>query len=87
PRFQASWGTTLRWKGFALNVLFDTKQGGVFYSSTKDLLDFTGTAKETENRDEQVFPNSVYINSQGQSVTNTTPYLPFVYFGVPGGTR
>lgn len=87
PKFIASWGTTLKYKGFALNVLFTTKQGGVFYSATKDLMDFTGTAKETENRDAYVYPNSVYINSQGQSVTNTTKFSPYEYYTnvIPAG--
>lgn len=87
PRFQASWGTNLSFKGLSFNVLFDTKQGGVFYSATKDLLDFVGTAKETENRDARVFPNSVYENSAGQYVTNTKTSLPYDYYTdiIPAG--
>jgi TonB-linked SusC/RagA family outer membrane protein len=88
PRFIASWGTTLKYKGFSLNVLFDTKQGGVFFSRTKDIMDFVGTAKETENRDDQVFANSVYQNSNGAYVTNTTQkYSPYEYFTsvIPSG--
>ncbi|PZF73009.1 SusC/RagA family TonB-linked outer membrane protein [Taibaiella soli] len=80
PKFIASWGTTLSYKGLTFNVLFNTKQGGVFYSATKDLMDFTGTSEETGKRDPYVFPNSVYINSQGQSVTNTTNFSPYSYY-------
>lgn len=88
PRFIASWGTTLRYKGFTFNILFDTKQGGVFYSSTKDLLDFVGSAKETEDREEKVFPNSVYENYLGELVPNTNiKYSPYQYFTntIPAG--
>lgn len=87
PRFIASWGTTLKYKGFALNVLFDTKQGGVFFSRTKDIMDFNGTAAETEKRDDYVFPNSVYVNSQGQYVTNTTEFHPYDWYTnvIPAG--
>jgi len=87
PRFIASWGTTLKYKGFALNVLFDTKQGGVFFSRTKDIMDFNGTAAETGKRDDYVFPNSVYVNSQGQYVTNTNTFHPYDWYTnvIPSG--
>ncbi len=80
PDYQASWGTTLSYKGFTLNVLFDTKQGGMFYSRTRDIMAFVGTSKETENRDEQVWANSVYLGSDGQYHTNTTPFVPYQYY-------
>ena len=80
PRFMASLGTNLNYKGFSLNVLFDTKQGGVFFSRTKDIMEFVGTSANTENRDDQVFPNSVYIDANGNSVANTTKYSPYDYF-------
>ncbi len=87
PRFIASWGTSLSYKGFRLNVLFNTKQGGVFYSRTKDILDFVGAAQETENRAAQVFPNSVYVGYDGNYVTNTTEYEPYDYYTavIPAG--
>ncbi len=88
PRFIASWGTTLRYKGFSLNVLFDTKQGGVFFSRTKDIMDFTGIAKETENRQDRVFANSVYQSANGNYVANTNrEYSPYEYFTsvIPSG--
>ncbi len=89
PRFIASWGTTLKYKGFTLNVLFDTKQGGVFYSRTKDIMDFVGTAKETENREEQIFPNSVTVDDQGNYIANTTKYVPYQYYTsvIPSGQQ
>lgn len=81
PRFIASWGTTLRFKGFAFNMLFVTKQGGVFYSRTKSLMDFVGTSKGTERRDDYIFPNSVYEKSDGTTVVNTDrTFHPYDYY-------
>src|SRR5690606_10023112 len=80
PRFIASWGTTLTYKAFRFNVLFDTKQGGVFYSHTKRNMDFNGTAAETADggRAPRIWENSVYQNSEGNLVTNTNaPFLPY----------
>jgi TonB-linked SusC/RagA family outer membrane protein len=89
PRFMASLGTNLSYKGFSLNVLFDTKQGGVFYSRTKDIMEFVGTSANTGNRDDQVFPNSVYLDANGNSVANTTKYTPYDYYTsvAPNGTH
>lgn len=84
PDYQASWGTNLSYKGFSLNVLFDTKQGGMFYSRTRDVMSFVGTSKETENREDQVWANSVYLGSDGQYHTNTTKYSPYKYYTTNG---
>lgn len=81
PKFIASWGTTLSFKGFTLNALFVTKQGGLYYSRTRSDMDFNGTAAETADRDPKIFPNSVYKNSAGQYVTNTSvKYSPYYYY-------
>lgn len=82
PKFQASWGTSVKYKGFGLSVLFDAKHGGVFYSETKSLVDFTGTGIETGGpRFGQPFPNSVYLDANGKSVPNTSvPYSVYNYY-------
>ncbi len=87
PDFQMSWGTEITYKGISFGFLFDMKSGGSFFSRTKDLLDFVGTSKESENRDIQVYPNSVYIGADGQTVANTTPYNPYDYYtaSIPAG--
>jgi len=74
PKFLASWGTNLTVKGFSLSILFDTKQGGYFYSRTKDILEFIGVTPTTTINDRQPFlwPSSVYENSDGDYVQNTT---------------
>jgi len=83
PKFIASWGTTLKYKNFALNILFDTKQGGKFFSQTKRITDFVGTAPETVENDRQpyLFPNSVYQDANGNYVENTQyKFLPYNYY-------
>lgn len=72
PDYQASLGTTFKYKQLSLSVLFDTKQGGKFFSRTKDILSFSGAAEITGgDRMNVIYPNSVYIEN-GASVVNTT---------------
>lgn len=82
PKYQASLGTNVKYKGFSLNVLFDVKHGGVLWSDTKSLLDFVGAGIETGGpRFGRPFPNSVYLDANGRSVPNTTiPYSVYNYF-------
>ncbi len=97
PKFQASWGTNLTYKGFSLNVLFDTKQGGVFFSNTKSITDFNGTSLESADyaRADHVWDNSVYMVSDGtvnptnKYLPNSTKFHPYTYYvtveqNVPG---
>jgi hypothetical protein len=81
PKFIASWGTNLKYKGFFFNVLFDTKQGGYFYSRTKDILEFVGVAASTtvNNRESYIWENSVVQNAAGDYVPNTS-YATNPYF-------
>lgn len=84
PDFQASLGTNINFKGFSLGLLFDTKQGGKFYSRTKDILAFVGTSAETAEGDRAgyVFPNSVYLDAtSGKYVENTSvKFTPQDYY-------
>jgi TonB-linked SusC/RagA family outer membrane protein len=83
PKYQASWGANMSYKGFTFNVLFDTKQGGKFYSRTKDITTFVGTAAETAEggRDRRVWANSVYDDGTGKLVPNTSvTYNPYTYY-------
>ena len=89
PKFQASLGTTVNYKSWSLTALFDMKHGGVFYSRTKDIMAFTGTSAETGGeRFGQIFPNSVYLDANGNSVVNTTAtydkvdYYPYLEAGM-----
>lgn len=72
PKFMASWGTDLTYKNWSLNALFDMKHGGKFFSRTKDIMAFVGTSAETGGeRIDVIFPNSVYLDDNGNSVENT----------------
>lgn len=72
PKYQASAGANIKYKNLSLSFLFDTKHGGVFYSRTRDILGFVGTSAETGgDRIGVVFPNSVYLDEDGNSVVNT----------------
>jgi TonB-linked SusC/RagA family outer membrane protein len=78
PKFQASWGTGLTYKGFSFNILFNTKQGGQMYSRTKDIMEFVGTSTSTlvNDRKPYIWENSVIenIDANGDKtyVPNTT---------------
>ncbi len=83
PRYQASFGTDVSWKGIKLNVLFTTKQGGLFYSNNKVLMEANGTAVETaeNSRNLSVWANSVNkVGSTNNYQTNITKYLPYDYY-------
>ncbi|HEK19961.1 MAG: SusC/RagA family TonB-linked outer membrane protein [Mucilaginibacter sp. 44-25] len=72
PKYQASWGTNIRFKQLSLSVLFDTKQGGKLFSRTKDIIGFNGTSEETGGvRIGAIFPNSSYLQN-GEYVANTS---------------
>jgi outer membrane receptor protein involved in Fe transport len=83
PKFIASWGTDLTYKGLKLHMLFTTKQGGEFYSRNKMIMLFNGTAQETtvNDRNAYVWANSVY-NVAGTNIyePNSTKFLPYNYY-------
>jgi outer membrane receptor protein involved in Fe transport len=90
PKWQASWGANMSFKGFNFGILFDTKQGSKFYSRTKDLMDFVGTAPETVvgGRDPRVWANSVIETEPGKYTENTSlTYDPQDWFTgkIPAG--
>jgi TonB-linked SusC/RagA family outer membrane protein len=83
PDYILSWGTDVKWQGLRLHALFTSKQGGVYYSYTKELMDVNGTSQETtvNSRKPLAWENSVtQVGVSGQYVTNTTKYLPYNYY-------
>jgi len=93
PKWQGSFGGTLTYKNsWSLGFLFNTKRGGVYFSQTKGISDFVGTAAETGGvRDPQIWANSV-INTgtatQPAYQPNTTAkYIKQDYFTsvIPAG--
>jgi TonB-linked SusC/RagA family outer membrane protein len=97
PKFLASWGTEVTYKGIKLYALFTTKQGGQFYSQNKSFMDFVGSAKETttNNRNPYVWENSVYqvgtTNNYQQnaagSVYGAVKFLPYNYWTTEAGAN
>ena len=89
PKYQASMGTNIRYKNWSLNALFDMKHGGKFFSRTKSIMAFNGTSAETGGqRFDAIFPNSVYLDADGNSVVNNSvtynkvEYYPYLAPGV-----
>ena len=89
PKFQASWGSELSYKGLKLHFLFTTKQGGQYYSQNKSLMDFVGSAEETtnNNRNPLYWANSVYLQPgttntyiPNDAAHNGAKYLPYNYW-------
>ncbi|HQO89599.1 MAG TPA: SusC/RagA family TonB-linked outer membrane protein [Chitinophagales bacterium] len=75
PDFTMGWGSTFSWRGLSFDVQFDMKQGGQFYSGTKDATDFNGTSLYSLLNDRQpyIIPGSVVDNGDGTFSENTTP--------------
>lgn len=74
PDFTAGLVNNFSYKGFNLNVLFDTRQGGKFYSQTRVAGRFAGILEETTYNDRQpfIYPNSVLKQADGSFIPNTT---------------
>ena len=49
PKFRGGFGTNLSYKKISLNVLFETFQGGDFYTGTKGVLTYFGTHADVGN--------------------------------------
>jgi hypothetical protein len=75
PDWLGGLSTGISYKGARLGVLFDTRQGGEFFSLTKAAVEFNGTGMTTIINDRQPFviPNSVVENGDGSFSDNTSP--------------
>jgi TonB-linked SusC/RagA family outer membrane protein len=83
PKFMASWGTDLSYKGLRLHALFFTKQGGKYYSQNKMNMDENGTSEATtlNGRNPYVWQNSVYlVPNTNIYLPNTTRFSPYDYY-------
>lgn len=83
PKFMASWGTDVSYKGLKLHALFVTKQGGVYYSQTKMTMDENGTSEATtaNGRNPYVWENSYYqVANTNIYLPNTTKFSPYEYY-------
>ena len=77
--YRMGFSNTLTFKDWTINFTLDYRKGGVMYSGTSDLLNFTGNAIPTTYNDRRPFiiPNSVVetgLDAQGKPVyaENTT---------------
>lgn len=78
---------SFKYKNWELYVQIDRKNGGVFYSRNKELLEKLGAAETTlgingdgDERAAEVIANSVYKSHNGQYVENTKVVTPFDYW-------
>ncbi len=72
PRHMVGLGSAVTYGDVRLSFNFEYRGGNVMYSDLGGSMTFTGSGKWTENRGEQIFPNSYYIDGSGKEVPNTT---------------
>lgn len=77
PKFILGLSPSIRYKQFRLQVIADYRGGYVFFNSTEQAMDFTGsTVHSTSNgRQNFIFPNSEILDpSSGKYIPNTHVY-------------
>ena len=69
--------STWRYQAVSLNVVFDYRQGGYFFSNTARMLDWNGNGTNTmfNNRQPFLVPNSVKEITKGVFVENDIPLM------------
>jgi len=94
PNYTLMFNTNFKYKNFGLYAVLDYRNGGVLYSGAMQGMAFSGQLEQSASFDRTqggyIIPNSVYMNSAGQYVANTsiksggTSYadLPDYYGGV-----
>lgn len=94
PNYTMNFSTNFKYKNWGLYAVMDYRNGGKLYSGTMQGLAFAGQLEQSASFDRTqggyIIPNSVYQNSAGQYVANTsiksggTSYadLPDYYGGV-----
>lgn len=92
PDFKTGLSTTLNYKGFFLNALFDLTRGGDIYSVTVSSLLGRGVTLDTRDREKLIVipgyygdpnsPGTPLLDSKGQKIPNHTQISLFEsYFG------
>lgn len=72
PRHIVGLGSRMSYGDFAFTFNFEYRGGNYMFSDLGRQMTFTGSGKWTENRTDQIFPNSAYLDSEGKVVPNTT---------------
>ena len=65
-------GSSVSYKDFRFSFNFEYRGGNVMYADLGRQMTFTGSGKWTENRLDQVFANSYYLDAAGKEVANTS---------------
>ncbi|UTA67987.1 SusC/RagA family TonB-linked outer membrane protein [Emticicia sp. 21SJ11W-3] len=72
PRHIVGLGSRLNYGNFTFTFNFEYRGGNYMFSDLGRQMTFTGSGKWTENRTDQIFPNSAYLDDKGKVVPNTT---------------
>ncbi|PLK46206.1 SusC/RagA family TonB-linked outer membrane protein [Emticicia sp. TH156] len=72
PRHIVGLGSRMNYGNFTFTFNFEYRGGNYMYSDLGRQMTFTGSGKWTENRTDQIFPNSAYLDADGKVVPNTT---------------
>ena len=81
-KYTLGFGTTFRYKSISFSADFDYRHGGLMYSRTRNIADFTGNAIQTayNGRNPWIVPNSVVATTDADGntvyVENTTALTP-----------
>ncbi|MFM1929933.1 MAG: hypothetical protein RL387_1261 [Bacteroidota bacterium] len=72
PRDMVGLGSSVSYKDFRFSFNFEYRGGNIMYADLGRQMTFTGSGSWTENRLDQVFANSYYLDASGAEVANTT---------------
>lgn len=76
PDYTMTFSTNLKYKNFSAYANMEYRKGGVFYSGAMSGMAFSGQLEQSASFDRTqggyIIPNSVYLNSAGQYVENTS---------------
>ncbi|WP_428667854.1 SusC/RagA family TonB-linked outer membrane protein [Runella sp.] len=72
PRHIIGLGSKMNYGNFGFTFNFEYRGGNYMYSDLGRQMTFTGSGKWTDNRSDQIFPNSAILNADGSVTPNTT---------------
>jgi len=76
PNYTLAFNTNFKYKNFGLYAVLEYRNGGKIYSGAMQGLAFSGNLEQSAEFDRTqggyIIPNSVYMNSAGQYVENTS---------------
>jgi TonB-linked SusC/RagA family outer membrane protein len=72
PRHIVGLGSKMNYGDFSFTFNFEYRGGNYMYSDLGRQMTFTGSGKWTDNRLDQIFPNSAILNADGSVTPNTT---------------